>query len=248
MNKENLKLWIDKHFYQSTWTDYDEVTVSCPFHKEDDTNCKCHINIETKQYYCDKSKSTEDIKDLFKYFHEDFPKDDKFIQINNYYYTDRDGKYVITSVASMKANGSMVYYSRPKGVRRHVLYNLPEVLNTAAQGGIIVWVKGESKVKELKRYGITATTTIGAVRSFDDMLECIRDLPKGIKILFYENENPKYHQYFETVGISLFNKEITPNYLTENFIDFNDIDYWIQDGSYKLEEVYRNSKIYIQTL
>ena len=248
MNKENLKLWIGRHFYQPIQENKNEMTVSCPFHSDEDNNCKCHINIDTQKYYCDKMKSPKDIKKLFNHFHEDYPKDNKFIQINNHYYNDKRVNHVVTLVEREKANGKKIYYQRPKGVKKHVLFNLTEVLKTAEKGEPIVWVVGEQLVKELKRYGITATTTIGGVQNYDNILDSIKDLPKGVKILFYGNKNPKYNHYFETVGISLFNRGITPNFLEEDLINFNNIDYWIQDGNHKLEEVYRNSKVYIYTL
>lgn len=245
MNRENLIQWVNRHFYQPEQEKNNEITVSCPFHSNEKNICKCHICLDTQKYYCDTSIELSNISLLFKHFHEDFPKNDKYIQINNHYYTNKRGKYMFTLVESLKPDGTKMFYQRPKGVKANLLFNLPRVIKSVEEQKVIVFLVGESNVKKLKRYGITATTIINGTNINETIIEALIDIPKEAKILFYGNDIPKYRQYFEKVSICLNRFNIIPKVLEDEFLDFDDIDYWIKDGNKKIDVVFNKSKKFI---
>jgi len=98
---------------------------------------------------------------------KDAPKWNGAKEVTHYDYTDENGKPLYCVVRyEPKDFRQFAYDDNGKrlnklGKVRRVLYNLPQVIETANKGGIVFVVEGEKDANSLNALGLTATTTSG---------------------------------------------------------------------------------------
>jgi len=238
MTDNNLRKWVDGHFFEPRWTDdRNHADVACPFHVGTGNECTCYINIPTRQFYCDTSDVPEHIQVLFEFFDEEYPEEDDCCQISCYDYTDAEGKPVVMVREEILEDGTVHYKRSPSGVKKRVLYNLPMVLSQLKNDGVVVWLMGEKRVKQLKRFGITATTTIGGYNE-QAILKAVEDLPPSSKILVVESNHPSHKKYFSIVRAILRTKRHRVAFISEDALDLRNERYWSFAGDYKIGQIY----------
>jgi hypothetical protein len=100
----------------------------------------------------------------------------------------------------------------PKEIRSRItVYNYADVKKAIADGELIFWVEGEKAVEELRKIGVTATTTLGGSGGLSNYGVYRRDLD-GSRLVLCPDRDLKGIQYMNEVA-AMFPNNIDRYYL-----------------------------------